>query len=113
MILTDTVFATGVDQPTNFYGTSLTSGTLGLRYAGASVDVGYYSGGTWNVLDSFAFSGSNVTFNLSGEVQGTTGASLAGAIQEVRFSAVPVPGALYLLAPGLAGLALVRRRFRK
>ncbi len=114
MVVRGTVFAAGKDDPTSIDMTSVTSGTLGLKYNAGSVEVGYRDGGTWTVLDTLTLSSSGpLWFSLRAQVEGTTGAALAAAVQEVRFSAVPIPGALFLLAPGLAGLALVRKRFKK
>ena len=35
------------------------------------------------------------------------------AIAQLRYNAVPIPGALWLFGPGLVGLAAVKRRFKK
>lgn len=39
--------------------------------------------------------------------------ALGFAVAEMRYSTVPLPGALWLTGPGLVGLAAVRRRLFK
>jgi hypothetical protein len=118
MTLTGTIFATGTYSPTNAYTTAWNLGTLGIKYNGAGLtEVGYYDiQSSWNLLDTYALATGGVfTFVLQGEIK-TTGvgsSSYAFVVPEVRFSSVPIPGVFFLLAPGLAGLALVRRWFRK
>ncbi len=60
------------------------------------------TGGAWSTVD---FSNT-----LAGTITSSDGVLLAW---DVAPSAVPVPPSLLLLAPGLAGLAVLRRRFKK
>jgi hypothetical protein len=53
-------------------------------------------------------------FNFSDGVQDLLHtASYALAVHDGNVGAVPIPGAILLFAPGLAGIALLRRRFKK
>jgi hypothetical protein len=71
-------------------------------------------------------SGGNIFFDASynsvtGRVYhlgGTSGGVIEteggfGLVTGFSTSAVPIPGAILLFAPGLAGLAAIRRRFKK
>jgi hypothetical protein len=119
MTLTGTVFLTGTSTPTNAYTTALNAATLGIKYDGAgSAAVGYYDGASaWHLLDTYTLTtDSPFSFSLQAAIQTVPvgiNSSYAFLVPEVRFNAIPIPGALYLLAPGLAALALARRRFGK
>lgn len=70
-------------------GSMPTSGTWSLTWNG-------YNNGTFVVGEHLTFSG---------------GTLISGNYFYDRPASVPIPGALLLFAPGLAGLALLRRRF--
>ena len=84
--------------------------------------VGMYIPNTWNVADLGITTTSNSSYlvmdspygrnNIVYEVQtvGSNSAALEGGYMLVTPSAVPEPSALSLLAVGLGGLALIRRR---
>lgn len=99
--------------------TDIMSGSLGLHYDGNSVFAAYSHepgvgpDGAWHPF------GGVITPGWTGPVQfwvtGAPGASgdTTFQIDNVGYSSVPVPPSLLLLAPGLAGLIAVRRRFKK
>jgi choice-of-anchor C domain-containing protein len=66
--------------------------------------------------NSFTFTASSSSTDLT-FISTTTNPSYnqwyGAALDNVRVDAVPLPSALLLFAPGLAGLAAIRRRFRK
>jgi hypothetical protein len=95
--------------------TSVTSGMLGIGYNGLVGDAGqatawYNDGSGWTQLGTFAphFAGNPRIVILGYDEWGN---SLSFKVSNVEI--VPLPPSLLLLAPGLVGLAAVRRRFKK
>jgi hypothetical protein len=81
-------------------------GDMGLALDPADGTLWVYDG--WNQMDQYSQTGVLLsTFQLPVEGDVIAGAEFAEA------TPTPIPGALLLFAPGLAGLAFVRRRFGK
>jgi hypothetical protein len=106
---------------------SVTSGSQYVLFASVS-DAAYYGGGGrgyWGYIGSnsgypgtyFVFynNGNNFSALTTSQWDSTVfwGTGDALAFKAQFGSAVPIPGALLLFGPGLAGLAVVRRRFKK
>jgi hypothetical protein len=65
--------------------------------------------------DKFSYVRLTDDTNEGDQTGNTVGADInaVGAISSSTPAAVPIPSAIYLFAPGLAGLAMIRRRFKR
>jgi hypothetical protein len=108
----------GVKESVYVAGTTLTEGMLALRYDGASV-YGAYSAGiaspSWVPIGPPISAPSAWTSAVPLGVAGTTGATGVTTFQvdNVAYAVIPIPPAALLFAPALAGIAILRRRFRR
>ncbi len=101
-------------------GTTLTEGMLCLHYEGNNVSA-FYSAGitTPNWIQIGPTVSAPAYWALVSPVPvlvyGGTGGSgqTTFQIDNVAYSSVPIPSAFLLLGPGLAGIAVLRRRFKK
>jgi len=103
-----------VSFPTTPVNMTPTSGQFQFIYNGSTVSA-YYNldeGGGWQPLGTFTpgWSGPQSIF-IAGRDWGNGTTSFT--VNNVTVSSVPLPSALLLFGPGLAGLAAIRRRFRK
>jgi hypothetical protein len=104
-------FHSGHHEIGNMVSTDVSQGWLGYIYNGTTFS-GYYNDGTgWEML----WSGTpGWTGQLDCDID--SNGSLTATVNKVFIASlapVPVPPSLFLLAPGLLGLAAIRRRFRK
>ena len=83
-------------------GTGSLLGTIDLT----ANDAGAFD--TWSLIQA-SFDGTAKSFDFGGLYSASSSSSLA-AIDNISASPVPVPAAVFLLAPALAGLSTVRRR---
>lgn len=95
---------------TNSYGGSLLSGGAQTGYLGLALNIGGQTDYGWAELAVDSTGGTDGKLNLIADAyESTPGEAIAaGALQEP--AGVPEPGTLALLAAGMAGIYLLRRR---
>ena len=99
-------------QGTSGYAGHLDPGTYWIAFGEAQGSLFYGGMGTNNlgspVMDAEAWAVDYAGWNLTGS---SFGLGVYARIYDT--AAVPLPGAFWLLSPGLVGLAAIRRRFKK
>lgn len=99
--------------------TTLTSGMLGFSYVGGMLNAVYNEGFDantgWQFIGALdpGFETPLQSFSIFGVHSGTTGTTSFQLDNVADSSPVPLPPSLFLLAPGLLGVATMRRRFFK